>query len=649
MKKAIQTDLFGNPIPDSNEADRNKKGDAVSSPAFDERPAKQIALPPIDELQKMVNSLDRFPLYEIKELLEGFVDYARKYRLYYIDPIGQEKCPEAIRIIITSKEKKCKQNWLEFAAILYNHRNFHLFYEEMTEREKELMQLVIEKHFVPEDEVTKLLGHGIKTDNLGRFYYFHPGFLLPHLRLWFATEGRVVCDPEETGFSYNNYAHCLCLQPLVAGEIIKALHPEYHAPEALETLPADSQLVTYQGETAIHTILPIIKAAFQTKQLKFGVSNCGVAAVKRTAIMTNIKEFFPDTTGDQIAAHLLVNLYGLDATVTCAANSTIENDVKKLITDMNQLAPYLTPIILWNIKGFRKAQLENGCCKFMIQDILKTLRTFAKGQKWLKADELCHKVRFINWTPDESTLWMDGDEYDKLRIYNTHKEKYVYSDSIISQITNPFIKGFMFMMAVFGMTEIAYDKEPAPDASCYYDALKYVRLTPLGEYALSMTTEYEKPKTKEDTEKFFEVYEDNLMVRMLKEDNPYASVLTNIGKSISKKLYKVSYESFLDGCTCKKDITDRIHLFKEYICPELPANWLQFFKDLEKHSRPLKEVRKKYTLLQIPKDDKELQRIIISDPEIRKYTLKAEGFILLVETDYKDKVVKALKKHGFLV
>lgn len=61
------------------------------------------------------------------------------------------------------------------------------------------------------------------------------------------------------------------------------------------------------------------------------------------------------------------------------------------------------------------------------------------------------------------------------------------------------------------------------------------------------------------------------------------------------------------------------------------------------------EIKDKYTLLQIPADDKELQRVILTDPEIRKYTLKAEGFILLVRTFYKDKVMKALQKHGYLV
>lgn len=81
----------------------------------------------------------------------------------------------------------------------------------------------------------------------------------------------------------------------------------------------------------------------------------------------------------------------------------------------------------------------------------------------------------------------------------------------------------------------------------------------------------------------------------------------------------------------------------------MPDNWAKFFKDIKKRCKPMKAPKKKYSLLQIPTDDKELQHIILTDPTIRKYTLKAEGFILLVETIYKSKVVEALKKYGYLI
>lgn len=648
MKKAIQTDLFGYPISDSCEADKNKKEAPANTPAIDERPARQIFLPSADEHLKLAANFRYYRLDEIQDHLDGFVDFAKKYRLYYIDVDDQEKCPEAIELIL-SKQSKRKQDLIDFAVIMHYYRNFHLFYEEMSEQEKNLLEAVADNYFLTEKKAEEIYGKSLRTTKRENYYNTANG-LLPNLRLWFTTEYRMGYDSERPGYNAYNRAPYLKLQDFASFEIMKVLHPEYHAPKSWDALPAGNQLLTYQGEAAIHAILPIVKALFQTNQIKFGTSKCTGVAVKKVSSMTGVKEFFPNTSGDRIASFLLANIYGLDLTMIKARNFTTENDIKKLMDDMFQISDNLLPLILWNIKGFKKTELENCYGSYIIRNILNTLSLFAKGEKWLKAEDVCHKVRFYNWGPEIQCLWMLKYNFEKLSLYNTHNEHYIYADSIISQLTDPFIKGFLFMMAVFGIAEIAYDKEPAPDASCYYDTLKYVRLTPLGEYTLSMTTEYEKPKTQKEPDKFFEVYEDNLMVRMLKEDNPYASVLSNIGKSISKKLYKVSYDSFLNGCTCKKDITNRIRLFKEYICPEPPANWLQFFKDLEKRCNPMTEVKEdKYTLLQIPADDKELQRVILTDPEIRKYTLKAEGFILLVRTFYKDKVMKALQKHGYLV
>lgn len=106
----------------------------------------------------------------------------------------------------------------------------------------------------------------------------------------------------------------------------------------------------------------------------------------------------------------------------------------------------------------------------------------------------------------------------------------------------------------------------------------------------------------------------------------------------------------LNGCEKLQDINSKIDFFTEYISSQdLPDNWIQFFKDIKKRCKPMKAPKRKYSLLQIPTDDKELQHIILTDPTIRKFTLKAEGFILLVETNFKSKVVEALKKYGYLI
>ena len=203
------------------------------------------------------------------------------------------------------------------------------------------------------------------------------------------------------------------------------------------------------------------------------------------------------------------------------------------------------------------------------------------------------------------------------------------------------------MLSAFGFVEIAYREQPAANATSYYDGLEYVRLTNLGLYALGIKRKYEH--TAASDVKYFELDTQRLIIKALTDANPYESLLGNMATQISKRMYKVDYETFLAGCEKQQEVNAKIDFFKRYVCDAPPANWLQFFESIKKRCKPMKAPQKKYALLQIPADDKELQRIILSDPVIRKYTLKAEGFILLVEITNKSKVEDALKKYGYLL
>ena len=118
---------------------------------------------------------------------------------------------------------------------------------------------------------------------------------------------------------------------------------------------------------------------------------------------------------------------------------------------------------------------------------------------------------------------------------------------------------------------------------------------------------------------------------------------------ISKNMYKVTNESFLRQCSDKKDIDNNVSLFKEYVSAGLPPVWKTFFDQLARKCKLLTKPKKKYQLLQLPPADKELQRIVLGDPTVRQYTLKAENYHILVEQENLKKVCDALKKYGYLL
>ena len=68
---------------------------------------------------------------------------------------------------------------------------------------------------------------------------------------------------------------------------------------------------------------------------------------------------------------------------------------------------------------------------------------------------------------------------------------------------------------------------------------------------------------------------------------------------------------------------------------------------LRERAMSYRKALKKYTLYQIPQGNKELQRIILSAPVIRKCSVNAEECLLLVETKSIEKFKETLLKYGF--
>ncbi len=639
-------DLFGNPISETEAANRTEP----ISTKNDTRPAKEIYMPSAEAQKRIETVLDSYTLADLQDYLDPYYKFARKYRLYYIDKDGKEKCPRAVAKII-SGEKKYKADWVHFFAIMRYHRNLHYFYDELPKAEKDLMEEVFKKHFVTLQDASKILGEKCTHTVSGSRYYYNHDELIPKLSLWYQVQNAIGYDKEYYFSHYRHRIPHIAFQRGLRDELLHVMHPEYFLLKSIEELPSDQKLLTYNNEASIFTIYPMLRVMYRTRQIEFGKSKCTATTIKKVAKMTNVREFFTsgDADAQKLASQLLTNIYCLDADMCGVGDFAIEDDIISLLGTIDEEPGIFPALILSHITGFRKNQMNLCECEGINDNILSTLRLYAKDGNWLKAEDICYKVRSFGTNAENRCLWLSGYEFEKMTLKNTYDEYDIFSDNIMQELTHPYIKGYLFMMAVFGMVEIAYTPEPALDATCYYDTLRYVRLTNLGKYALKLIDKYEQPKASAVASKLFELYDDNLMVKSLAEVNPYESVLNNMATPISKHLYKVSYESFLDGCTCKSDITNKINMFRDYICKEPPANWEQFFKDMEDRCKLMKAPQKKYSLLQIPSGNKDLQRILLTDPIIRKYTMKAEGFILLVETSNKSKVVDALKKYGYLL
>ena len=152
-----------------------------------------------------------------------------------------------------------------------------------------------------------------------------------------------------------------------------------------------------------------------------------------------------------------------------------------------------------------------------------------------------------------------------------------------------------------------------------------------------------------EQEVYFELDPERLIIRSLKDPNPYEQLLRDTAEPISRGRFQTSALSFLSGCHSREDVEGKISIFKQFIANELPPLWEQFFQSLLQHCKPLEEDKASYRHYTLQPDNRELIHLITTDPTLRQLAIRAEGFRLLVRIEDIRKFENQLKKHGYLI
>lgn len=607
----------------------------------------QIALTPSGQISTLTYMLNKESLSDVREMAEPFYKFAQKHHCYIVDKKGKKSYP-AITDMVFNGKKMLKKDWINLYATLNNLDNFSIFYDAMPQKEKELFQYVLRHHYITEEQAKEILDK--KTIIKDTYYYWdEEQEPVGNLKRWYI----VACAKSRySKYSRGNY---LELKEDIYSKFLPIFYPEMNNVPVRKKLSEKQKegLTLYSGEKDIFTMMPILSSLYDSKQIALGKSKVATAATKKAAKILNMREFFPNGDKDtsMLAASYLINSYCIYYSEQYKSKKDKpepQEILRDMIVENNYEENILIPLLLPQITGFRKSMLEASIGLNFMGDILGTLLELHE-KEWLEINQFCFHVRTFSEESEDNYLLFYVDDLNRVELFNLYDKKDVYLDNFHQEISIPLIKSYLFMMAALGLVEIAYSEVSADDkeASSVFDGLKYVRLTNLGKYALSITDKY--VRTKEEDVTYFELDTENLIVKSLVDVNPYEAILGNMTEHISKRMYKVTPESFLKDCNTKKDIENKIALFKDYICDAPPAIWKAFFKQMLDRCSPMIKPKKQYKLLQLPAENKELQRIVLSDPAIRKYILKAEDYHILVEQDNYKKFCDIMKKYGYLL
>ena len=238
------------------------------------------------------------------------------------------------------------------------------------------------------------------------------------------------------------------------------------------------------------------------------------------------------------------------------------------------------------------------------------------------------------------------------RYRNYYERTYARGSYYNEAVTKPFLKTMLFMFAAFGIVDVAYDlpankalQEREADYLSPFDGLRYVRITPLGEYVLGLKKTY-SISIEEPTATI--LLDDKRLIMTIDGHDPLKTmVLEKLAEKISETCYKVNYQSFLKECATQQDIKQKIALFQEQIAAKPPQIWQEFLDDVLAKINPL--TKKSSLAVYKLQPNKELIALMARDEMLKQYILKAEDYHVVIETKHLGKVKKRLEEFGYFI
>ena len=578
----------------------------------------------------------------LKEMAEPYIRILDNYIFFSLDGEGRQQPVMEIELM-RNNDRKLKKEWVEFLSIFISAKNSGILTRDIPIKCNYLLRRILENYYIPETEANKLFGEDVFDSN-SRYSWHYNKKVNKTLRPWVKEQYGLL----RGGKFYYEHLYFLYLKEKdFYSTLLHKLMPEMSIPEGCSELPEDAaSMKRYDCESQIFSLLPALNALYDSNKIEIGEKKMSVTVVRKAAKLISLPEFYEksDSVPDYLALTYLLGAYCIYRDNFQVAE-TPEDTVSSIFLAMSDNEGQLPYILLPHIKGFKAKFMENNKSEKAIENINATLKMY-HDRGWIDVEKLCYQIRAITNDADRESLIFPY-EFDNIGFESSFMKEPLTLNDIISNISYPFIKAYLSMLATIGIVELVYDDSPKSMTHSFFDGMKYVRLTELGKYAMDITKKYERKKG--ENIQYFELDSESLVITSLVDNNPYVNILDGLATRISANMFRVSRASFLADCEKKSDVEYNIELFRRYVCDKPSANWETFFSTMLAQCTPLKGPNTKYSLLQLPAQNKELQRIFATDPDLREYILKAEKYIVLVKTDKKDKVKAILKKYGYII
>lgn len=585
----------------------------------------------VSELQSMV------------KYLFNSLDYIRYVA---IDKKNNKYVPSAIRQC--DDYKRCrKSELLDFASLFFTRSNFHLYLEALPDNVRKLWIAAADKIFLSEGEAYKLLGeecidthrwsaHVCETlgedifeaTESGLYDYGHDdAYYLTFTYTWLR-ELTYWC-------SHNTFGNC-------------------------QTAELPDKLTVFNAEADLFQEIPILNNLCESEMLTLGKTVLFTAKLRKALNHVNINDFNLDEKStkyyeETLRYYYLITTYLLTCEIThkSVINSASPLQLIQLcIQNIFNNASNFSKLFLPHISGIKRDYDLTHNAHELMRSLKQSLLTL-NSSMWTSIEQLLYQTRCkFEHEARFSILIQEPTSYYNIgfKLRDKNADEPIKYDEIITRVNHHSIKSALLAMASWGIIEIAYDPTTTANGPSYLtDALRYVRLTNLGKYVFGKAKSYQLPTTMVNTCKDFELNADRLLIKVLNPNSKGNFALGKIATLITPQLYRTDFSVFLKECNTKDDIEKNIDLFKKYIANEPPQIWADFFNAMLERTNALKKVKTSYITRSIDAKDKELQDIIMHDPNIKQYILRAESYVVLIEQAHLNDVNNILKTYGYTI
>lgn len=522
--------------------------------------------------------------------------------------------------------------------------NLAQYVRSLSDKEVQLWKLNLKKVYTSDRMLVDATGQSWMKKKNDSFY---ADYIILTDGEWFKY---VYSDSDlERGYGYRLHEAYLYLPPVYRRVFAPLFFPEIKAvPDAHDELP-NRRLTVFHSELDLMQGYSSLKDMYRKKVLTVGKKNILITTVKKVLKQVSLKEFFGGDGPNElvyarsIAALTLMTLLFQNHP---KGDQPFEDLMKGFVESLNQNQVFLLPLLLSHISGFRSCKLKYSTIPELLEETVSILTRANSG--WISVDDI--KDSLLIYPADEDSLEILRPRH-VIGMYMSNKVTGVniHLGNHVDELGDPILRGLLFLMGSVGLLELAYEK-PKPTDATLYGGLRYVRLTQLGKYAFGIIPSY-LPPTVENPQEIFELDDRRLIIRVMKEDNPYEGLLADIAVPIGNHRYRVSNESFLKKCQSKKDVKGKIEFFKHFIYQKKePAIWKRFFESLLKQCNPLElQDASRYVLYQLDGKDEGLLRLLTTDPVLKTLIIRAEGYRILVEKSNQKQLMERLKAYGYLL